>query len=223
MTIRNNLASVGSELKDWLRQVFVLKNSWLLLPGLAGIVLVYALHGTGWLPVLLKRSFHENLALLIVPAVVIILVVKSAASRDSLVIYLAVLALVFLIRELDDTTLAAFGGVHKLKTKKLVDLLLPGMVLWGVVWQERLFASLNRFTFLKTALFGMVWTYLLSQLLARRAFKHILPAERLLNVALEETEETIAHLAFLAVALYVCRIVPRRGAAPPRDSGEEGR
>lgn len=210
MNIRNNLARIRFEMKSWFCQVFALKNSWLLLPGVAGILLVYVLQGTGWLPVLLERDFHENLALGIMPVIVMVLFVKGATSRDSLVIYLAGLALIFLVRELDDTALSVLGGVYKVKTKKLVELLLLGLVLWGVYWQDRLFASLNRFVSLKIALFGMFWTYFLSQLIARRAFRHILPSENLLNVAFEETGETIAHLIFLVVAICLCRIVPRR-------------
>ena len=62
---------------------------------------------------------------------------------------------------------------------------------------------------LKVSLFGVLWTYILSQLFARRAFKGLLPNEEQLNVALEETSETAAHLFFLVFAICCFFFIPK--------------
>ena len=117
-------------------------------------------------------------------------------------IFLTILALVFFIRELNSTVITFFGSSYLFKSKKLVDCLLVGMGIWAFVWHEKLFTCLNRSIMLKVSLFGVLWTYLFSQLIARRVFRDILPNERLLHIPLEETAETFAHLFFLIFSLF---------------------
>ena len=206
MSIKN----IGSELSTWFKQVFRIKNSWILLPGLMAVLFVYAVHHFNIYPWLSAREFNENLAPWLVAIILVVLIAKSLISRDPLVIYLAVLALVFLVRELNDTVFTVFGEPRRLHSKKLVDCLLVGMGLWALGWHQRLFASLNRSIRLKVLLSGVLWTYLLSQLIARRVFRGVLPNEPLFHIPLEETAETAAHLFFLAFALCCFFLMPNR-------------
>ncbi len=193
--------SISAELSNWFKQVFHIKNSWILLPGLIAVLTVYADHHFNVCTQLFSRGPLENLAPWLVLMILLVLVTNSLISRNPLVIYLAALALVFLVRELDDMVFTFFDATYLVKTKNLVSFLLAGMGLAAFVWHEKLFASLNRSRLLKVSLFGVLWTYFFSQLIARRWFKGVLPDERLLHVPLEETAETSAHLFFLLFAL----------------------
>ena len=208
-----NIKQVGSELSVWFKQVFRMKNWWILLPGLCAVVLVYAVNHFNIYPWLISKIFHEGFAPWLVGAIFLILLTTSLISRDSLMIFLAVLALVFLVRELNDTTFFIFGGEYLFKSKKLVDCLLVGMGLWAIGWHEKLFACFNRSILLKVLLTGSLWTYFFSQLIARRVFRGIVPDERLLHVPLEETVETAAHLFFLVYALFCLACFITRKAA----------
>jgi hypothetical protein len=196
------IKQVGSELSVWFKQVFRMKNWWILLPGLCAVVLVYVVQHFDIYPWLATKIFHETLAPWLVGAVFLILLTTSLISRDSLMIFLVVLALVFLVRELNATTFSLFGGEYLFKSKKLVDCLLVGMGLWAIGWHEKLFDCFNRSILLKALLSGSLWTYFFSQLIARRVFRGVLPEERLLHVPLEETVETAAHLFFLVFAVF---------------------
>lgn len=205
-----NFRNIRSEASTYFKQVFLIKNCWILLPGMIAVLLVYAVHHFNIYTWLTNKGFLENLALWLVSMIFLVLMTKSFISRDPLMIYLAVLALVFLVRELDDTLLTFFGSSYTFKSKKLVDLLLVVMGLWGLGWHEKLFGSLNRFMIVKISIFGVLWTYLFSQLIARRVFRDVLPNERLLHVPLEETAETAAHLFFLVFALCCFYFIPNR-------------
>lgn len=204
---------VGSELSVWFKQVFRMKNWWILLPGLIAVVSVYVVHHFDIYPCLTTKIFHENCAPWLVLTIFVVFLTTSLISRDSLMIFLAVLALVFLVRELNHTTFSLFGGEYLFKSKKLVDCLLVGMGLWAIGWHEKLFACFNRSITLKILFSGLLWTYLFSQLIARRVFRGVLPDERLLHVPLEETVETAAHLFFLVCALFCLFFFSTRKAA----------
>ena len=207
-----NIPEVLSETTTSLRQVLHYKRSWLLLPGFGAVALVYASHHLDLFTEWLRRDSLEVLALYLVPIIVVILAAKSIITRDSLAIFLAALAAVFFTRELHDSEIHVFGREFELETKGIVNLLLVGMALWGVFWHERLLKSLNRSIFLKVSLAGVLWTYLFSQLIARRAFKPLLPNEAELHIPLEETTETAAHLFFLAFALLFFFLHPGKKA-----------
>ena len=196
------MKSISAEVSIWFKQIFHIKNFWILLPSLIPLLLVYAVHHFNIYPWIITRDFNENIALWLVAMIFVIFLTKSLISRDSLIIYLTVLTLVFFIRELDDTVLTFFGSSYLFESKKLVDCLLVGMGIWAFGWHEKLFACLNRSVMLKVSLFGVLWTYLFSKLIARRVFRDILPNERLLHIPLEETAETFAHLFFLLFALF---------------------
>jgi hypothetical protein len=182
------------------------------LPGLIALLSVYAVHHLNIYPWLITREFNESFAPLLVLVILAILLTKSFTSREPLIIYLAVLALVFFIREINDTVITIFGDTYLFKSKKLVDLLLVGMGLWAFAWHEKLFACLNRSMMQKITLFGVLWTYLFSQLIARRVFRGVFPNESLLHIPMEETAETAAHLFFLIFVLFCLFFMPNRKA-----------
>lgn len=208
-----NIKRIGSELSIWFKQLFRFENCWILLPGFLALSLVYAVHYFDFSPKVTTKIFHENFAPWLVLVVCLIFLIKSLLSRDALVLYLCVLALVFLIRELNSTVITAFGGEYLFKSKKLVDCLLVGMALWAWGWRDKLFACLKRSKALKVLIPGVLWTYLFSQLIARRVFRGILPEENLLHVPMEETAETAAHMFFLACALFCLFYYRTRKAA----------
>jgi hypothetical protein len=202
-----------SEISIWFKQMFHIKNCWVLLPGLITLLSVYAVHHLNIYPWLITRNFNESFAPWLVLVILAILLTKSFVSRDPLIIYLSVLALVFLVRELDETVLTVFGSTYLFRSKKLVDLLLVGMGLWAFGWHEKLFACLNRSMIQKVSLFGVLWTYLFSQLIARRVFRGIFPNESLLHIPMEETVETAAHLFFLIFVLFCLFFMPNKQRA----------
>jgi hypothetical protein len=199
-----------SEISIWFKQMFHLKNCWILLPGLLALLSVYAVHHLNIYPWLITRNFNESFAPWLVLVILAILLTKSFVSRDPLMIYLFVLALVFLVRELDDTVITIFGEPYLFTSKKLVDLLLVGMGLWAFGWHEKLFACLNRSMVQKVLLFGVLWTYLFSQLIARRVFRGTFPNESLLHIPMEETVETAAHLFLLIFVLFCLFFIPNK-------------
>ena len=137
-----------SEISIWFKNIFHIKNCWILLPGLIAVLLVYAVHDFNIYPWLITRDFNENIALWLAAMILVILLTKSLISRDSLIIYLTVLALVFFIRELNDTVLTFFGSSYLFKSKKLVDCLLVGMG----VWAYGLLAGMRNFLHVLTGL-----------------------------------------------------------------------
>ena len=168
-----NLRGIPSEVLTCFKQVFLIKNCWIFLPGLAAVLLVYVFYHADVCTGLLNKDLLEHLALWLLPAIFLTLMVKSFISRDPLMIYLAVLAFVFLVRELDDTPLTLLGISYTFKSKNLVELLLVIMGLWGLVWHEKLFGSLNRFRKVKISIFGVLWTYFFSQLIAIGSVEYI--------------------------------------------------
>ncbi len=196
------IKQISSELSIWFKQLFRFKNCWILLPGFLAILLVYSAHYFAITPWLTTRIFHESFAPGLILVVFLIFLTTSLISRDSLMIYLTVLALIFLIRELNATVFTFYGEEYLFKSKKLVDCLLVGMALWAIGWHEKLFTCCNRSIALKVLISGVLWTYLFSQLIARRVFRGVLPQENLLHVPMEETAETTAHLFFLVCALF---------------------
>jgi hypothetical protein len=202
-----------SEISIGLKQMFHLKNCWILLPGLIALLSVYAVHHLNIDPWLISRDFHENIAPWLVSMILVILLIKSFISRNPLMIYLSVLALVFFIREINGTEITIFGDTSLFKSKKLVDLLLVGMGLWALGYHEKLFACLNRSMMQKVSLFGVLWTYLFSQLIARRVFRGVFPNESLLHIPTEKTVETAAHLFFLIFVLFCLFFTPNKQKA----------
>lgn len=205
-----NSRSLYAEVSYWFKQVLRVKNFWILLPTVFSVLWVYIVNDFNTYTWLISRGFLENLAIWLISIIFLILATKGFISKDPLIIYLAVLAMVFLIRELDETQFILFGHNYMPRTKKPVDFFLVVMGLWAFGWHRKLFETINRFMVLKISVFGMLWTYLFSQLISRRVFRGILPNEQQLHVPLEETAETAAHLFFLVIAFSYFYFIPNR-------------
>lgn len=184
----------------------------MLVPCAAALAVVYVAHAFEADQTLLAKNGLEALALWLVSVTLAILACKAIISRDALVIYLAVLCLVFLVRELHKTQFTWDDTVYLFRSKKLVSVLLIGMIIWGIGWHEKIVATLNRVNRLNAMVAGVFIAYVFSQVIARRAFRHVLPNEDALHIPLEETAETAAHVAFLCLAVYCAFAVSNRKA-----------
>ncbi len=153
---------------------------------------------------LLAKGFNELLAPIILGAATVVMLVRWLGERQPLVLILTVLDATFLCRELH------FAGTTQ---GVYVALLLLGV--WAVYWWPNLRTDLRDNGTTPYLLFAFL-TYVVSQAIARRAFRHILPLEATSDVfrtGLEEVFENLAHLAMLLVAI--------RGF--PRTAGDEER
>ncbi|MCB2156978.1 hypothetical protein KQI84_19035 [bacterium] len=205
-----NFRTLPSEIATWLRQVFKPKNLWIVAPIILAVLVVYISQHFNVLTGLIDRGPLEIIALWLVSISLLTFAGKSAASRDPLAFYLTVLLMIFLFRELDDTTLSLFGRELTVNSKGPVNLLIVAMAVWGVFWHEKIFGTLNRSKVLQVMFFGVLLTYALSQIIARRAFRHILPNEPELHIRFEESAETAAHLFMLCFAIACAKLIPNR-------------
>ena len=74
------------------------------------------------------------------------------------------------------------------------------LIALGVRWREALIGELSR-DWRLTWIMGAAWAYFLSQFVARRALRGILPLEEELHIPIEETLETAAHVMLLLTAV----------------------
>lgn len=172
-------------------------------PGLLAFAGVYAFRALECRH-LLDKVVLEEVGLWLMASIVVTAGVSLLVLRNRMVGLLAALALMFLIRELDDTAFCLMGRTCTVQSKTLVSALLVGWIAWVLAWyrhvEEFLRDHLHRWS---VTLVG--WTYVFSQLAARRGFRHLLPDEGLLHGALEENAENVAHLAFLL--MLMCLLV----------------
>ena len=114
--------------------------------------------------------------------------IRSVVTRNPLYILLTGLAAVFTLREFH------FDWVHS-----GVYVMLAALGVWAGLWRKRLAGPLrdSQHTSWLIATFA---AYLLSQLIARRAFRAV-PGEGPIHRSLEECAETAAHLIFIATSL----------------------
>ena len=151
-----------------------------------GMLLVYAAHAAEW-ELLLRKSFHETLALVITPLAVAAAGWRWFRRRGKLDLVFTVFCLVVMLRE-----------IHFAGTSKGVYVALAGIVVWCALWRRPLKAEFwgrlkGRWIVIAA------WGYLVAVLVQRRAFK-FLPLEHTLKGPIEELLETIAHLLLLVAA-----------------------
>ena len=179
-------------------------NWWLTPIAPATLGLVYLCANQGWSSVLAKSSL-ERLALYLLAIACGAFFNHAVTRRDPLHVILGCLAVVFLCRE-----------IHFTGTSTGIYVALVVLVIWTVLWRDRLVSPLERGQ-MKSWLVATATMYLLSQLIARRVFaeRHlgILPQEELLNVALEEMFETVAHICLIVTSFAgsfrpICRGEP---------------
>jgi len=179
-----DITDVDPHKRSWVWQV-----NWLLLmlgpiaAALAIVVNNYDAEGFQHLQVLLEYP-----APWMVASVVVIYAIRSVATRNPLYVLSAVLAVIFTLREFH------FEWVHH-----GVYAMLAGLAIWTVIWRKKLVRPLKDYQH-TSWLIATATAYLLSQLIARRAFRPI-PGEDQIHRSLEECAETAAHLMFIATSL----------------------
>ncbi|NOY75370.1 MAG: hypothetical protein GXP32_06220 [Kiritimatiellaeota bacterium] len=184
------------------------KCLWIYIPGLVATLSVYLASwaGAGWF---LAKGGQETSALVILCCSIALLCLSSAKMKTIAPLFLLVLCVNFLIREMDHQiiTIPGYGDIVVL-SKHYIYFALVLMGAWGVWKEERILAFFNEHIGVKTVLLSMGMTYVLSQIFARRVFKHIkiLPDERRLHIAFEEITENFAHSMFLLAAVLILLI-----------------
>lgn len=158
---------------------------WPLAIGPAGILFVYAAHAMGWKAVLAKANL-EFLALWLTLGSAMALAIRWRLTREPVYLVLAALAVAFLCREF-----------HWEWTSKAVYAAVAAIGIWGYVWRGRIVPYLSVHPSFLLWLMSTAFMYFFSQVIARRAFRHVLPDEQLLHVSLEEIAETLAHTMLL--------------------------
>lgn len=161
---------------------------WPLLLWPLGIVLVVRADHFAW-TWLLTKPHLEMLGLAVVGLAAGIFLGRARVSGDPLRLILGVFAFALLCRELH------FPG-----TGVGVYLAMGACCLWAWRWRHRL-APLWVRKPVSTWFLCAVINYALSQLIARRYLRSILPREGELHVYYEEVSEVVAHIILLVAAL----------------------
>ena len=203
--LKIKLIDFSKEVVGCLKQFVNPKNFWIYSPPLLGVGCVYfaQAHNIKWI---LDKGGPENTALVLLGITISILIVAAIRFRNMASMFFLVLAINFLIREMDKTPLHLpyFGDVM-LKTKSYIYVALGVMTAWGIWQEKKLFGFLSSYPLVKIMFLGLCSSYAFSQVIARRLFKHIplLPNEEQLHIPLEEMTETTAHILFLMMALVI--------------------
>jgi hypothetical protein len=160
---------------------------WPVVIGPLALASVWTASSAGWDGYLAKRP-QEVLAICLMSVAVLACVGRAWTGRNPAHLLLAGLSVAFLLREIhwDWTTKGVYVGV-------------AGLMVWAGVWRKRLRPAMH---------VGRFWqwlcatgaTYVLAQLIARRAFRGVLPNEAELHVAYEEVIENAAHLMLIVTA-----------------------
>jgi hypothetical protein len=168
---------------------------WPLLLGPIAMVLVYIADGTGQQE-LFSRGSNERMALVLVGISLVLFAVQAIIFRSEFHLFMAVLCAAFFCQEW-----------HFYGTSRGVYVALALLGIWAVIRRVDFARIVGNGHLNKIWIVTMMATYLLSQLIARRVFKHIpvLPNEAHLHITLEETVETLAHLTMIVVCILKAR------------------
>lgn len=135
----------------------------------------------------LQKGPHETAAVVLTTAAVSCWLARAWRDRDPVAAMMTFLSLAFLLRE-----------IHFEGSDQILDAMLLTLLVWGWLWRRRLPGPLargRRWPWLVST----AWTYLFSQLVARRVFKG-LPLELDLHVWVEEVVENVAHVMLIVSA-----------------------
>ena len=86
-------------------------------------------------------------------------------------------------------------------TSGFVYVALGAIAVWGVFWWKRLAPYLDAYPSVRIWLICTAITYVLSQVIARRAFEHVMPHEPLVYSDMEEVVENLSHSMLIVAAL----------------------
>jgi hypothetical protein len=160
-----------------------------------GFALIYAARSAG-LESLYAKQPHEVVAIVLTGIASLIAVSRLWQRRDPLSMVLAALSLTILFRECHwDWT---GGGIYYM---------LLAIGIWSWIWRDRLLPYLREQPRFKIWLIATFCTYVMSQVIARRAFRPFWPHEGELHVPAEEVTENVAHLMLV---IMVALALPRR-------------
>ena len=165
---------------------------WPLLLGPAAMILVY-LATILDLQQFVSRAPNENIALLLVGISLAAYAAQTIAFRTEFHLFMTALCIAFFCREWH------FPG-----TSKGIYVALALLAVWAVRRRKPLENAIAG-TPLNLWLVCTFATYFLSQLIARRAFRGILPIEDQVNVPLEESVETVAHLMMIVTSIIALK------------------
>jgi hypothetical protein len=138
---------------------------------------------------MVSRTPNENIALFLVGISLVGFIVQTILFRSEFHLFMAFLCGAFFCREWH------FPG-----TGKGIYIALGVLVFWAVIRRKEL-EKIIKNSLVKIWIPCTFATYFLSQLIARRAFRNILPIEDEVNVALEESVETVAHIMMIVICL----------------------
>lgn len=172
---------------------------WPLLLGPVAMALVYIAEATGR-EELVSRGFNEQMALVLVGIPLVLFALQAIIFRSEFHLFMAVLCAAFFCREW-----------HFYGTSRGIYIALVLLGTWAAIRRVNFDRIVGK-GHLRIWIIAMLVTYLLSQLIARRVFKHIpiLPNEGQLHISLEETVETAGHLTMIAVSIIALKARPQK-------------
>lgn len=155
---------------------------------------VYFAHAHDW--TLIERGPAEITAPIILSIAAMVFAFKAVLQRNPVALLLGCFAVIAWLREWH------FDWVHH-----GVYVLLAILGGWIWLWRKRLRPFADAGSFLPWFKATMV-IYVLAVLLARRAFRDVLPYEDVVNTQLEETMENVAHLMLLITSFVISKLPP---------------
>ena len=188
---------------------------WIFLPSFLAMCSVYIANakGVSWY---LEKGTHETAAYWILGVTIAIFAASALRFRDTLSVFLVVLSVNLLLREMDAIYL--FGD-HQLRTKAYIYFALSAMGVWGVLKRKNILPFIDAHPAFTTLLLSVGTGYLFSQLVARGVFKlkriPIFPYIDHLHIAMEEIVENFTHFTLLiAACLYLAiKLIETRKSA----------
>lgn len=201
--MKNKIKIIVDELLQCVRIMLEARKIWIYLPTIfafTGTYIVFYCDAKYFL----NKGPHENLALLLISTTALILSISALRFRNFTVAYLFILAINFLIRELDHNIInIPYYGAIEIRSKAYIWFALALIAVLGFLKTDSLVSFFRRYPFTKVMMIGTVFTYFMSQAVARRAFRGILPSEKQIHIILEEITENFAHVFFLLTAFVI--------------------
>ncbi|NIA06738.1 MAG: hypothetical protein GWP14_03725 [Actinobacteria bacterium] len=167
---------------------------WPILLGFAAMGLVYVAAGFGRQE-LFSKSLNERLAPILLAISIAGFLLQAVVFRSQFHLLMAIVCAGLFCREWH------FSG-----SSVIMYITLALFMFWAFRRKE-LFGRVFAKTTLKIWMIATLATYVLSQLIARRLFRHLhLPQEMQLHIHLEETVENTAHIMMIVVCILAWRV-----------------
>ena len=162
---------------------------WPMLLGPLVMLCFYQVVGDDYVPVSWKPTL-ETIALVLTPIAILAGLIRLGVQRLEYHLLLTLLACAILLRE-----------IHWDWTTKFVYAAVVALAIWGWVRRNRMNRFLDPNPWARVWLIATGCTYVLSQAVARRAFRSILPEEDRFYDDLEELLECTAHTMLIVTIL----------------------